>query len=146
MQQRVFVSLVATVLGTLACSDDVGPHERALDGPWSTPLTVSGLALAIDLDWTRDRVSGSGAFSATDPGTRCGPATIRGNGALTLVATRSAPSEIHGQMTFGTGPSFAYQGTLIDTLETSGFARIKGSLIAADGSECPLTMLQGLIP
>ena len=138
--------LISSLVVATACSDSVGPRERALDGAWSSPLAVSGLALVLTLDWTRDHVAGSGGYGAADAGVRCGPVTIRGDTALVFTADRPSPNEIRGQMRFGSGAPIAYEGTLIDTMQVQGFARIEGALVAPDGTRCPLALFQGLIP
>ncbi len=145
MRRAVSLLLVVLSVGT-ACSDGVGPQERALDGPWSSPLTTSGMAMAISLTWTHDHVNGSGAYSATDPSELCGTAIAPQNGHVVLTATRPAPGELRGQLTFGNGAPLAYEGTLIDTSASVGFAKIQGILTAANGATCGLTLFQGLIP
>ena len=146
MQKSLAVILVASLSAVAACSDGVGPQERGLDGPWSTGPTADGLIAALEMEWTHDRLSGSGSYSVIGAGVRCGLVTIRGNGTVVLTGIRPTSTEIRGQMTFGSGPSLAYQGNLVDTLPVHGFARIHGTLVAADGTECPLTLFQGLIP
>lgn len=146
MQRRVTVAFAVLLTLTFACSDSVGPEERALDGPWSTGHALIGLGMALNLTWTRDRVSGSGGFSVPSPNIHCGTATISGAGTVVLTATRSSRTDIRGELKFGDGPPITYQGTLIDTLSVSGFARVQGDLVGPDGTRCGLTLFQGLVP
>jgi hypothetical protein len=146
------IALLVSIAVAVACSDAVGPEERRLDGPWSTGHALIGvspgreLGMALNLSWTRDGVTGSGGYSAPDPAIRCGTASIAGQGTAVFAAMRPSRTEIRGQLTFGEGPPIAYQGTLIDTQSVAGFARVQGVLLAPDGTECGLTLLQGLVP
>jgi len=146
MRTVVFALLFALVSLGAACSDAVGPAERALDGPWSTGHTTTGFDMAVNLTWTRDHVAGSGSYSAAADGARCGTTAIAGASSVTFAAARRGSSDVHGQVTFGGGAQIEYDGTLNDAQQSPGFARINGTLIAADGTRCSLTLFQGFVP
>src|SRR6185437_5260285 len=134
MQRRTLLLLASLLLAGTACSDTVSPEDRSLDGPWSTGPLIIGLGMALNLTWTNGDVGGSGGYAAF------------GSGTAVLTATRPTSREIRGQMTFGTGPRFQYQGTLTVDSQHPGFASIDGNLISPDGSQCSLPLRQGLIP
>jgi len=142
MQALVF-ALVS--LGA-ACTGGVGPAERALDGPWSTGVTTIGLIMGMNLTWTRDQVVGSGSYSALGDGARCGTTTIAGTSSVAFAAARRGSSDVRGQLTFGGGAPIEYDGTLDDSQPSPGFARLNGTLVAADGTRCALTLFQGSVP
>src|SRR6185437_5546720 len=146
MQRRILLLLASLLLAGTACSDTVSPEDRSLDGPWSTGPLIIGLGMALNLTWTNGDVGGSGGYAAFGSGAPCGTATITGSGTAVLTATRPTSREIRGQMTFGTGPRFQYQGTLTVDSQHPGFASIDGNLISPDGSQCSLPLRQGLIP
>jgi hypothetical protein len=146
MQKRTLLLLTALLLAGMACSDTLSPEDRSLDGPWSTGHLTFGLDMAVNLTWTNADVSGSGSYAAFDPGVQCGTATIAGSNTVAFTATRPTSREIRGQMTFGAGPRFQFQGTLTVDAQHPGFASIDGHLIAADGTQCALPLRQGLIP
>jgi hypothetical protein len=146
LQKRTLFLVTALLLAGMACSDSVSPEDQSLEGPWSTGHLIFGLGMALNLTWTDGDVSGSGGYAAFESGAPCGTATITGSGTAVLTATRPSSRDIRGQMTFGTGPRFQFQGTLTIDPQQPGFASIDGMLISADGSQCALPLRQGLIP
>lgn len=130
----------------VACSAGVGPADRALDGPWSTGVSTIGLNMAVTLTWTRDHVAGSGSYTVSADGARCGTTTITGASSVTFAAARPGLTDIRGQLSFDGGTPIEFDGTLDESQPSPGFARINGMLTAADGARCPLTLFQGLVP
>jgi len=123
-----------------ACSDVVSPADRALDGPWSTGHTLSGVVMVLTLTWSRDRVTGTGSVNAVPSPAHCGTAVIERLATATLTATRRSSTEIRGTIAIEGGIEMTYQGSL-----TSG-NHIDGVLLAGDGSQCAMTLFQGLVP
>ena len=123
-----------------ACSDTVSPADRALDGPWTSGHQISGLEMGLNLTWSRDRVAGTGSINGGPPPAHCGSIVIDSLTTVTLTASRPSPTEIRGTMTIGRGISVMYQGSLNST------NRIDASLIAGDGTECAISLAQGLLP
>ena len=146
MQRRILLLFVAFVSTAIACSDSVSPQDQSLDGPWSTGLLFIGVGMSVTLTWTNDRVSGSGAYAAVpDSGARCGTGVIVGDTTLVFSATRRSSTQLSGQIVFGTGAPFQFQGTLM-TSTPPGLSSIDATLVAADGSTCGFILHQGLIP
>ena len=145
MQRRILLLLVGLVSVAIACSDSVSPADKSLDGPWSTGNLIIGMGMSVTLTWTDSHVSGTGAYAAfPDSGARCGNGVIVGDTTLVFSATRQSSTQLRGQIAFGTGAPFQFQGTLITS--QPGFASIDATLAAADGSTCGFTLHQGLIP
>jgi hypothetical protein len=137
--------LAGAVVVLTACSAATDPAVKALDGEWSTGHTVIGLEFGISLSWTQKLVVGSGSYIVFPPSAQCGSAQVNGQGTVVLSATRSSSDEVHGQLTFANGTPLAYNGTLTNTAQ-AGFERIEGFLVAADGTQCALTLFHALIP
>ena len=132
--------LASSLFLSNACSDVVSPADRALDGPWSTGRTLSGVVMVLTLTWSRDRVTGTGSVNAVPSPAHCGTAVIEQLTTVTLAASRRSSTEIRGTIAIGGGSQLTYQGSLI------GANHIDGVLIAADGSQCAMTLFQGLVP
>jgi hypothetical protein len=135
-----YLALAASAIIVTACADAVSPADRALDGEWTTGHTISGLEIGLNLTWSGDRVTGTGGFNAAPPPAHCGSVVIDGQTPATLSATRPSSSQIRGTMTIGNGVSMAYEGSLISA------DHIDGLLVAADGTQCGMTLIHGLIP
>jgi len=144
MHKRPY-SLFVVAIALSACSAATDPAVRALDGEWSTGHTVIGLEFGIALSWTQKLVVGTGSYIVFPPSAQCGSVQVAGQGTVTLDATRSSSSDVHGHMTFGNGTPLEYEGTLTNTAQP-GFERVDGALIAADGTRCPLTLFHAAIP
>lgn len=127
------------VLALLASSCTSGFDAAALDGPWSSGHSLLGIGLAMDLTWEASWIRGHGSF-ASGAGAHCGNETFSSAGTLEFFALRQSATQIAGWMTFGDSTRFRYEGTL------SGSSNIDGSLIAADGTTCPLPIFNGLVP
>ena len=135
------LTFVTLSFALAACSSSTSPSLAFLDGPWSTGHQIIGLGMALDLTWSRISVHGTGSYSAAGTAVTCGSTTIAGSGAAQFAATRvSGGAQINGSIAFGTGTPIVYKGTLKDS------TRIQGSLVAADGTECPLAFFKGLVP
>ena len=137
------LSLVSLSFVLAACSSgSTSPSLAFLDGPWSTGHQLIGLGMALDLTWSRITVHGTGSYSAAGTAVTCGSTTIAGSGAAQFAATRvsGAGAQINGSIAFGSGTPIVYKGTLQDS------TRIQGSLVAPDGTECPLEFFRGLVP
>jgi hypothetical protein len=144
MPRRLYRFAVA-VAALAACSGGTDPAVTALDGEWSTGHTAIGVEFGISLTWTQKLVAGSGSYIVFPPSAQCGSAQVNGQGTVVLSATRSSSSEVHGQMTFANGTPLTYQGTLTNTAQ-AGFERVEGFLVAADGTQCALTLFHALVP
>jgi len=134
------VAVASSLTLLSACSDSVSPADQALDGPWSTGHTISGLEMALTLTWTRDRVTGTGSMNALPAPAHCGNTVVEGLTTVTLTADRPSSTEIHGTLTLEGGTGIAYQGSL------NGDNHIDGALVAADGTQCAMTLFKGLVP
>jgi hypothetical protein len=134
------LALAGSAILASACTDTVSPADRALDGEWTTGHTISGLEGGLNLTWSREGVTGTGAINAVPPPVNCGTVVIDALTPVTLAATRPSPTEIRGTMTIGNGISMAYHGSLTDA------GHIDGMLVAADGTQCGMTLIHGLIP
>jgi hypothetical protein len=137
--------LVVAFFACAACSAGTDPAVKALDGEWSSGHTVMGLEFGIALSWTQKFVVGAGSYIVFPPSAQCGSAQIAGPGTVALAATRSPSSEIQGHVTFANGTPLVYEGTLTN-MARPGFERIDGFLIAADGTQCALTLFHAAIP
>lgn len=122
-----------------ACSEAVSPADRALDGPWTSGHTISGLAMGLTLSWTDDRLAGTGDMNAEAPDVHCGSMVVNGLTSVTLTATRPSSAEIRGTLAIVGSTSMGFEGTL------SG-SKIEIVLTAADGTGCSMALFQGLIP
>ena len=135
------LTFVALSFVLAACSSaSTSPSLAFLDGPWSTGHQIIGLGMALDLTWSRISVHGTGSYSAAGTSVTCGSTTIAGSGAAHFAATRVSGAQINGSIAFGSGTPIVYKGTLQDS------TRIQGSLVAPDGTECPLGFFRGLVP
>jgi hypothetical protein len=144
MLKRLY-PIVGAIAACTACSAGTDPAVTALDGEWSTGHTVIGVEFGISLSWTQKLVAGSGSYIVFPPTAQCGSAQITGQGTVALAATRSSSNEVHGQLTFANGTPLTYQGTLTNTAQ-AGFERVEGFLVAADGTQCALTLFHALVP
>jgi hypothetical protein len=140
VHKACYLALIGSAIVVSACAGAVSPTDRALDGPWTTGHTISGLEMGLDLTWSQDRVTGTGGINGAPPPVHCGSVVIAELTTATLTATRPSSTEIRGMMTIGTSITMAYEGSLIAT------GQIDGLLVAADGTECGITLRQGLIP
>jgi hypothetical protein len=133
-------TLVTLLFALVACSSSTSPSLAFLDGEWSTGHQIIGLDMALNLTWSRTSVHGTGAYSAFGTGVSCGSTTIAASGAVQFSAARASGAQINGSIAFGGGTPVVYRGTLQDS------TRIQGSLVAPDGTECPLEFFRGLVP
>src|SRR5215831_14420571 len=140
-----FSPVVGALVACAACAAGTDPAVKALDGEWSSGHTVIGLEFGISLSWTQKLVVGSGSYIVFPPSAQCGSAQITDPGSVALAATRSSSSEVQGHMTFANGTPLVYEGTLANTSQP-GFERIDGSLTAADGTRCALTLFHAAVP
>jgi len=140
MRTLYWLALAGSLVVVSACSDGVSPADRALNGPWSTGRTLSGLVMVLNLTWNRDRVIGTGSVNAVPSPAHCGTAVIERLTTVTLAATRPSSTEIRGILAIGGGVQMTYQGSL------TGVNHTEGVLVAADGSQCAMTLFQGLVP
>jgi hypothetical protein len=131
------LALAGAAILASACTDTVSPADRALDGEWTTGHTISGFESGLNLTWSRERVTGTGAMNAVPPPVNCGTVVIASLTPVTLAATRPSPTEIRGTMTIGNGISMAYRGSLTDA------GHIDGILVAGDGTQCGMTLIHG---
>jgi hypothetical protein len=132
------LSLVAGVIALASCgSDTTSPTNSSLDGAWTA--RSFGVAVFVNLAWTRDSVHGTGTYNAIDNTLGCGGGTLVRMGTLSFRASRSG-STVTGFMTFDNGWSPPYTGTLDDN------ARINGAFRSIDSGNCSFELFFGLIP
>jgi hypothetical protein len=145
MTPRLFrlLALCAVTLTAACSSDTTSPSDAALDGAWTSGTRIDGLGFGLNLTWTGTSVRGTGTYATFNGPAPCGNEIITGSGTLELYAVRTSSSNINGTLTFGT-VRVNYQATL--TADHPGYGNLDGFMTATDGTVCPLSIFEGLIP
>lgn len=132
--------LIVAVLSCMAAGCDA-TSPRVADGPWSTGHEILGageIGMELNLAWSSLTVQGTGSYAAA-AGTNCGSTTFSASGTLKMFAQRPSATEIRGYIQFGSDAPLLYSGSVTSN-------QIDGSLVGADGTQCPLTLFSGLVP
>jgi hypothetical protein len=112
----------------------IDPPGSSLNGTWTA--SSHGVDLTLTLAWSADSVLGSGTYTSSDSNSLgCGGGTLRGTGAVKLVAHR-AHDQFQGVMSFDNGWVPPYAAVLVDA------STLGGAFSSVDAGPCPLTLTQ----
>lgn len=110
----------------------IDPPGSSLNGTWTA--SSHGVDLRLALAWSADSVLGSGTYTASDINSlACGGGTLRGTGAVRLVARRTH-DQFQGVMSFDNGWVPGYAAVLVDASTLGGW------FSSIDAGPCPLTL------